>query len=456
MNSSGRGIFSAVFPDKQTTQSSRSAFMTTRLWLSAVSVLGILISSPALAAIPNSVLLNEANTVSSSSFLEDDKTDPVHGRVQGNAQNWIELIVVQGDDLGGGSFKNTIDMRGWKLEWSYSAAADKQGAGVVTFSNDPLWSAVPRGTAITISEWQQTWYLTNTPPAFDPAGAGGLEHKGGINGLGNLRNDPYDSQIHTLIDLSTKTSWNPAVNDWHINVFAGERNPDTSFRFFSFTGSVTEPDGMDEGTDPDVFTIGVDNEAGIFPVNNDAWQLTIRDAANNVIQGPIGEAVPGWGGSGISSQEILKIETFANGTNPTIASYLSTTGANYNDGSSSTFGLANVWSSGSFAQDLGPLRSWWTAPQQGDFDGDGDVDGADFVVWQTNFPKSNGALLAQGDADGDGDVDGADFVVWQTNFPFSPGPGASPVPEPAGLLLAGVSIPAIILTIRRRGRIQFC
>jgi autotransporter-associated beta strand protein len=74
----------------------------------------------------------------------------------------------------------------------------------------------------------------------------------------------------------------------------------------------------------------------------------------------------------------------------------------------------------------------------GDFDSDGDVDGADFVAWQTNFPTATGATLAQGDADGDGDVDGADFVVWQTNFPFTPGPGASPVPEPQSWLLIAV------------------
>jgi hypothetical protein len=71
----------------------------------------------------------------------------------------------------------------------------------------------------------------------------------------------------------------------------------------------------------------------------------------------------------------------------------------------------------------------------GDFDADGDVDGADFVAWQTNFPKATGALLSEGDADADGDVDGADFVVWQTNFPFSPGPGASPIPEPTSIML---------------------
>jgi hypothetical protein len=81
----------------------------------------------------------------------------------------------------------------------------------------------------------------------------------------------------------------------------------------------------------------------------------------------------------------------------------------------------------------------------GDFDSDGDVDGADFVAWQTNFPKANGATLAQGDADGDGDVDGADFVVWQTNFPFTPGPGTSPVPEPAAGLIGLVGIAAIAL-----------
>jgi autotransporter-associated beta strand protein len=87
----------------------------------------------------------------------------------------------------------------------------------------------------------------------------------------------------------------------------------------------------------------------------------------------------------------------------------------------------------------------------GDFDSDGDVDGADFVAWQTHFPTAIGATLADGDADADGDVDGADFVVWQTNFPFTPGPGASPVPEPATALLAAVSI-AGLATLRRRVR----
>jgi hypothetical protein len=88
------------------------------------------------------------------------------------------------------------------------------------------------------------------------------------------------------------------------------------------------------------------------------------------------------------------------------------------------------------------------AGHPGDFDGDGDVDGADFVVWQTNFPLSNGAF--QGDGDGDGDVDGADFVIWQTNFPFTSGAAVSPVPEPAAILLCLAGCAMIAAAHRRR------
>jgi hypothetical protein len=79
----------------------------------------------------------------------------------------------------------------------------------------------------------------------------------------------------------------------------------------------------------------------------------------------------------------------------------------------------------------------------GDFDSDGDVDGADFVAWQTNFPKSAAATLAEGDADADGDVDGADFVVWQTNFPYTP--ATAVVPEPSTIALVLLSLPAMFI-----------
>jgi T5SS/PEP-CTERM-associated repeat protein len=84
----------------------------------------------------------------------------------------------------------------------------------------------------------------------------------------------------------------------------------------------------------------------------------------------------------------------------------------------------------------------------GDFDADGDVDGADFVIWQTHFPTESGAQLSTGDADGDGDVDGADFVAWQTHFPTAPGSSIVSVSEPSALMLALLAFAVISVQSR--------
>jgi hypothetical protein len=125
------------------------------------------------------------------------------------------------------------------------------------------------------------------------------------------------------------------------------------------------------------------------------------------------------------------------------ANLLQTTGAaeNFTDGFVDDVAVFDVALTQAQIQSLvagtkTPLNVLPTGPHPGDFDSDGDVDGADFVAWQTNFPKSSAALPSEGDADGDGDVDGADFVVWQTNFPFTPAPGTSAVPEPSAFILA--------------------
>lgn len=55
-----------------------------------------------------------------------------------------------------------------------------------------------------------------------------------------------------------------------------------------------------------------------------------------------------------------------------------------------------------------------------DFDGDGDIDGRDFLLWQRGFGKP-AATPADGDADSDQDVDGADLIVWQEQY-GTPGP----------------------------------
>lgn len=161
------------------------------------------------AAVPNSLILNEANTISGDNYLDASKSptrsDRTFGRVQGNGQNWLEFMDVQGDDVGSGQFKNTLDLRGWKLNWSYDkndpTAPNNYGAGVIQFSNDPAWAAIPRGTILTISEWQDAWY-SKTPDPNDtstgtPGGTprNGLPRVGGIDGLGVAKGAPYNSAV---------------------------------------------------------------------------------------------------------------------------------------------------------------------------------------------------------------------------------------------------------------------
>jgi hypothetical protein len=68
-----------------------------------------------------------------------------------------------------------------------------------------------------------------------------------------------------------------------------------------------------------------------------------------------------------------------------------------------------------------------------DFDEDGDVDGDDLTRCRSGFRA--GTTHMQGNADGDPDVDGADFLVWQRQL-GSVSSVAAAVPEPsAGMLL---------------------
>ena len=412
--------------------------------------------------------MNEANTVSGSAFLDSGNSDATYGRVEGNGQNWYELLVVQGDPKPGGGFKNTIDLRSWTINWSYDkqlSAGETQvghGSGVMTFSDDPLWAAVPRGTMLTISEWQDAWYLTNTPANYDPAGAGGLQRTGGFNGLGHLRGVAYNAGIHSKLGatpqnvdpqlLATNTLWNPAAGgDWNMHVYAGERNPDDSFKYFSFTGSVTDTTGT--------YAVGTD-EGGLFVANNDNWQFTIKDKPlagqdPNVIQGPIGEedtGIPGSAGKRINSREILRLEAFNDSpTQPTQAQYLNVGMANYQDGSASTFGQRNTWSQNSGHQGLAGLRDWLVA---GDADLDGAVTGADYVLWRRNLNTPGG--WREGDFSGNGMVDSADFDIWRAHFGDGTAGGsalgAGAVPEPCAFILAAWGI--LLAARSPRGRVR--
>ncbi len=81
----------------------------------------------------------------------------------------------------------------------------------------------------------------------------------------------------------------------------------------------------------------------------------------------------------------------------------------------------------------------------GDFNGDFFVNGADLPNWRGDYRVDDGS-----DADGDGDSDGADFLIWQRNVNkvFS----ASAVPEPSALVLAACGVLAAARARCRRSR----
>lgn len=91
-----------------------------------------------------------------------------------------------------------------------------------------------------------------------------------------------------------------------------------------------------------------------------------------------------------------------------------------------------------------PIHRYWFADMGlGDFDNDGDMDGADLSVWAA---ASSGGTTA--DSDADGDSDGADFLTWQRHFTGPRTGTLSAVAEPAcgWLVVSGLGV---VLLLRR-------
>jgi hypothetical protein len=87
-----------------------------------------------------------------------------------------------------------------------------------------------------------------------------------------------------------------------------------------------------------------------------------------------------------------------------------------------------------------------------DFDGDGDIDGRDFLIWQRGFSLVATATRGDGDANGDGTVDEADLLVWQEQYGQATGglTAVAAVPEPSSTGLAVVLAGLLVASARRR------
>jgi hypothetical protein len=241
--------------------------------------------SPAPGGAQVSLIPNEWNCVAPENYL--DTVD-----FEGSSKADTFFGRVQGN---GGDWIELVvttdrpDLRGWKLVWEYGTNAGS-GQGVIELGDHPLLASLRSGTIITITESRTA--------------EGGLD---------------------------TDLSYDPASGDWWINICTRDGGPATT------SGTITSG-GQTSILPP-----------GEFEVNHNNWQVTILDAGGSHVFGPVGEAAPGWQGTGINSREVGKLEE---DPSPFI-----TPSSNYNDGTSSTFGSPNIWSSGLFSQDFSALRS---------------------------------------------------------------------------------------------------
>ncbi len=87
--------------------------------------------------------------------------------------------------------------------------------------------------------------------------------------------------------------------------------------------------------------------------------------------------------------------------------------------------------------------------EDADFDGDGDVDGQDFLTWQRGLGLTGTGTLMTGDANDDNDVDGDDLAIWRQQF--GPGAPVTAIPEPAAAGLCLVSLATALIWNRSRG-----
>lgn len=244
------------------------------------------------------VILNEYNAVGPSGYLDTNtfagstKSDTYFGRIQGNGNNWFELVVIDDHQ----------DMRNWTLEWAYNSDANNFGSGVLSLTNDPLWSNIRSGTILTFGEYNAADPTKTTPAPTD-------------------------------------TSFDRIGGDWWINVRTD------STQYVTTSGSVTTA------------SVPTALPAGEFSVNNDNWQLTIKDSLSSIVYGPAGEGV--FTNGGINSNEVYKLEFPSAGATLSDWQSIIPTNTNFNDGTSSSFGAPNVWTTdpNTFVQDLSAIQA---------------------------------------------------------------------------------------------------
>ncbi len=303
-----------------------------------------------------SVILNEYNGVSGTNQLDGgDGADSFFGTIDGNGDNWFELLVI--DDQ--------VDMRGWQFVWQEDedVGNNETAMGTITLSQDSVWSGVRSGSIVTVIE---------SPNA---------------GGEGNTKTD---------------TSYNPFADDWWINVATQEEHAKGEAGLASTVTNDGNPGDFSTGKDDWTLTILDAAGATIFGPAGEG----LREWAGNGVGSEEGGSLEGPLPDG-------GVDTL------TVADWKAITPDNefYDDTGSTSFGAANVdFSEDDMVfvtiQDLSALRGQIEPPEGvvGDFDNDGLLTAADIDELSQAVRDAVGD--AKYDLDGNGSVDNDDRLFW--------------------------------------------
>jgi hypothetical protein len=235
-------------------------------------------------------------------------------------------------------------------------------------------------------------------------------------------------------------------------------------------------------TDPDILTLEVNTQTGSVRLANnsddtisfDAYRIRSASGALNFANWSGGPALSNNGGQSIHDLNLPGFprgngtgngwEEALTGSSDTDLSelYLGPGGiGNSQLGTEQGISMNNVFrTSGahdltfeyrSFGQNVRGFVSYVGVPPgvPGDYNGNGVVDGADYVLWRKGGPLQN-------EVDTPGTVNAADYTAWRARFGNTTGSGtvkASSIPEPASCMLA-LFIPGLLFLVRRPSKMS--
>ena len=200
------------------------------------------------------MIINEYNAVTAANFLNGGtagadsdggvaSSDAYFGRVAGNGGAWVECVVT------GAGTAGLVDLRGWKIEIGYNPGTGFTTLNTLVLSNHPDWQKVPTGSILTFID-------KNTA-------------QGGL-----------DSAI-AIRDRRT------TIGDTWSNIWIGD------------TARLTYTDQITNG-----YSI-ISGVVGGVAISNNGTQFRVKNAAGQMVFGPVGEGVAPV--SGINGTEILSL-----------------------------------------------------------------------------------------------------------------------------------------------------